>query len=82
MVIFNAVAFIGWIYDTKQQVPEHCSGVVLRVSSTIKQTSYGKSLKSKSLKKDLPLTYTKHYYIGSERVSAKTGTMDKLGNYL
>ena len=27
------------------------------------------------------LTYTKHYYIGSERVSAKTGTMDKLGYY-
>ncbi len=28
-----------------------------------------------------PLSYTKHYYIGSERVSAKTGTMDKLGYY-
>ncbi|HUH50480.1 MAG TPA: hypothetical protein VLZ11_00070 [Flavobacterium sp.] len=27
------------------------------------------------------LSYTKHYYIDSERVSAKTGTMDKLGYY-
>ena len=25
------------------------------------------------------MSYTKHYYIGSERVSAKTGTVDRLG---
>ncbi len=40
-----------------------------------------KALKVNPMEKDLPLTYTKHYYIGSERVSAKTGTMDKLGYY-
>lgn len=27
------------------------------------------------------LVYTKHYYIGSERVSAKTGTLAKFGDY-
>ena len=27
------------------------------------------------------LVYTKHYYIGSERVSAKTGSIKELGNY-
>jgi RHS repeat-associated protein len=27
------------------------------------------------------LTYTKHYYIRSERISAKTGTVDDLGQY-
>jgi len=27
------------------------------------------------------LVYTKHYYIGSERISAKTGTLAKFGDY-
>ena len=40
-----------------------------------------KALKVNPMENDLPLSYTKHYYIGSERVSAKTGTMDKLGHY-
>ncbi len=40
-----------------------------------------KALKVNPMKKDLPLSYTKHYYIDSERVSAKTGTMDWLGYY-
>lgn len=40
-----------------------------------------KALKVDPMEKDLPLSYTKHYYIGSERVSAKTGTMDWLGYY-
>ncbi|KOS07577.1 hypothetical protein AM493_17160 [Flavobacterium akiainvivens] len=30
---------------------------------------------------DNTLVYTKHYYIGSERVSAKTGTLAKFGDY-
>src|SRR5690606_1959450 len=32
-------------------------------------------------KKDFHISYTKHYYIGSERISAKTGTCVNIGYY-
>jgi RHS repeat-associated protein len=41
-------------------------------------------LMAKAIKLDIKenvLSYTKHYYVGSERVSAKTGTVQQLGVY-
>jgi RHS repeat-associated protein len=37
--------------------------------------------KATRLDKENTLSYTKHYYVGSERVSAKTGTVAQLGIY-